>query len=61
MISWVTSFFHNYTAAFRLEGVTGDQELVKIEILQGSLLASILFMLFTASLYKIQTKNDKSA
>lgn len=47
--------------AFRLEGVTGDQELVKIGILQGSPVASILFMLFTALLYKILTKNEKNA
>lgn len=61
MIKWVASFLNNHTAAIRLDGQTGDQEAVKIGVPQGSPAAPILFMLFTAPLFKILTKEDKKA
>lgn len=44
---------NNRTAAIRLDGRTGDQEPVKIGVPQGSPVAPILFMLFTAPLFKL--------
>lgn len=61
MIRRVASFLNNRTAALRLDGETGDQEPVKIGVPQGSPVAPILFMLFTAPLFKILTKEDKNA
>ena len=48
MIRWVVSFLNNRTGALRLDRETVDQELVKIGVPQGSLIVSILFMIFTA-------------
>ena len=61
MIKWVASFLNDRTAALRLDGETGDQEPVKIGVQQGSPVAPIIFMLFTAPLFKILTKEDKIA
>lgn len=61
IIRWVASFLNNRTAAVRLDGETGNQEPVKIGVPQGSPVAPILFMLFTAPLFKILTKEDKNA
>lgn len=61
MIRLVASFLNNRIAAIRLDGITGDQEPVKIGVLQGSPIAPILFILFTARLFKLLTKNDKNA
>ena len=52
MIRLVASFLK------RLDGEIGDQEPVKIEVPQGSPVAPILFMLFTAPLFKILTKEE---
>ncbi len=54
-------FLNDRTAAVRLDRETGDQEPVKIGIPQGSPIALILFMLFTAPLFKILTKEEKKA
>ena len=61
MIRWVASFLNDRTAAVRLDGEIGDQEPVKIGVPQGSPVAPILFMLFTAPLFKILTKEEKKA
>ncbi len=61
LIRWVASFLNDRTAALRLDGQTGDQEPVKIGVPQGSPSAPILFMLFTAPLFKILTKKEKKA
>ena len=61
MIGWVASFLNDCTAAVRLDRETGDQEPVKIGLPQRSPVASILFMLFTAPLFKILTKEKKKA
>ena len=61
IIRWVASFLNNRTAAVRLDGETNNQEPLKIGVPQGSPVAPILFMLFTAPLFKIFTKEDKNA
>lgn len=61
MIRWVVSFFSDRIAALRLDGKMGDQESVKTGVPQGSPIAPILSMLFTAYLFKILTKEDKNA
>lgn len=58
LIRWVASFLTNRKAAIRLDGYIGIQEKVQIGALQGSPVAPILFMLFTASLFKLFL-NDK--
>lgn len=59
MIRWVASFLNNRTVEVRLDGETGDHEPVKIGVPQGSPVTPILFMLFTAPLFKILTKEEK--
>lgn len=49
MIILVASFLNNRIAAFRLDGITGDQEPVKIGVLQGSPIAPIFFYLIYSS------------
>ncbi len=53
LIQWISFFLNNQTAATRLDGRTGDQEWVKIGVPQSSPVALILFMLFTAPLFKL--------
>ena len=48
LIRWVASFLTDRKAAIRLDGQTGDQESIQIGVPQGSPVAPILFMLFTA-------------
>ena len=59
LIRWVASLLNDRTAALRLDGKTGSQEPVKIGVPQGLPVAPILFMLFTAPLFKILTKEEK--
>ncbi len=61
MIIWVKSFLNDRTDAVRLDGKIGDQEPIKIGVPQESPIASIFFMLFTAQLFKIPTKEEKKA
>lgn len=61
MIRWVALFLNDRTAAVWLDGEISDQELVKIGVPQGSLIAPIFFMLFIALLFKILTKEEKKA
>lgn len=61
LIRWVVSFLNNRTAALRLDGETGIPEPVKIGVPEESPVAPILFMLFTASLFEIPTKEEKRA
>ncbi len=61
MIRWVTSFLNDRTGALQLDKEIGNQELVKIGVPQGSPIVSIIFMLFTAPLFKILTKEDQNA
>lgn len=60
MIRWVASFLNGRSAAVRLDGEISTQEPVKIGVPQGSPVAPILFMLFTAPLFKILTKDEKN-
>lgn len=50
---WVALFLNEHTAAIRLDGQTGKQEVIEIGVPQGSPVAPILFMLFTAPLFKL--------
>lgn len=52
-IRWVASFLHSRSAAIRLDGYIGEAKPVQIGVPQGSPAAPILFMLFTAPLFKI--------
>ncbi len=61
MIKWVASFLNDRTSAVWLDEETNNQEPVKIRVPQGSPVAPILFMLFTAQLFKILTKEEKKA
>ena len=61
MIRWVALFLNDRIAAVRLDGEIGDQEPVKIGVSQGSPVAPILFILFTAPLFKKITKEEKNA
>lgn len=61
IIRWVASFLNNCTTIVQLDEEIGDQESVKIGVPQGSLVASILFILFTALLFQILTKEEKEA
>ncbi len=60
-IRWVAFFLNDRTGALRLDKETRDQESVKIGVPQRSPIVSIPFMLFTAPLFKILTKEDKNA
>ena len=53
IIRWVASFLTDRKAAIRLDGHIGSQEKVCIGVPQGSPVAPILFMLFTAPLFKL--------
>lgn len=59
LIRWLASFLNDRAAALRLDGEKGDQEPVKIGIPQGSPVSPILFMLFTAPLFRILTREEK--
>lgn len=59
LIRWVASFLTNRKAAIRLDGYTVIQEEVKIGVPQGSPVAPILFMLFTALLFKLFSDDKK--
>ncbi len=59
MIRWVALFLNDRKAAVRLDGEIGDQEPLKIGVPQGSPVAPINFVLFTAPLFKILTKEEK--
>lgn len=61
LLCWVASFLSDRSAAIRLDGHTGDQEPIQIGVPQGSPALPILFMLFTAPLYKILQGNNKKA
>ncbi len=61
LIRWAASFFKERTVAIRLDGQTGKQEVIEIRVPQGSPLASILFMLFTAPLFKLFHGRNKQA
>ncbi len=53
LIRWVASFLKERTVAIRLDGQTAKQEVIEIGVPQGSPVAPILFMLFTAPLFKL--------
>lgn len=53
LIRWVASFLNERTAAIRLDGQTGKQEVIEIGVPQGLTVAPILFMLFTVPLFKL--------
>lgn len=53
IIRWIASFLTDRKAAIRLDGHIGSQEKVGIGVPQGSPVAPILFMLFTAPLFKL--------
>ena len=55
----MTSFLTDRKAAIRLDGQTGDQESIQIGVPQGSPVAPILFMLFTAPLFKLFSNEKK--
>ncbi len=59
MIRSIALFLNDRAASMRLDGETDDQEPVKIEVPQGLPVAPIFFMLFTAPLFKILTKEEK--
>ena len=48
-------------AAIRLDGQTKSQESVQIGVTQGSPVALILFMIFTAPLFKLFSNKKKEA
>lgn len=60
-IWWVSSFLNNRTVAIRLDRRTDDQKLIKIAVSQGCPMAHILFMLFTAPLFKLFQRVNKVA
>ena len=51
----------NRKAAICLDGQTRNQESVQIDVPQDSLLAPILFLLFTAPLFKLSSNKKKKA
>ena len=53
LIQYLSSFLNDQTAAIRFDGGTGDQERLKIGVSQSFPVALILFMLFTAPLFKL--------
>lgn len=59
IIRWVASFLTNRKAAIRLDGYTGIQEKIQIGVPQGSPVAPILFMLFTAPLFRLFSGDKK--
>lgn len=59
LIRWVSFFLKDRKAAIRLDGQTGEQEPVQIGVPQGSPAAPILFILFTASLFKLFFHENK--
>lgn len=56
-----SSLLNNRTAAIRLDGRTSDHEPVQIEVLQGSPVAPILFMIFTAPLFQLFRGSNRVA
>lgn len=48
-------------AAIRLDGTTGVQKAIKMRVSQGSQITPILFMLFTAPLFKLFSNEKKKA
>lgn len=61
LIRWVRSFLTERKAAIRLDGTTGVQEAIQIGVPQGSPTAPILFMLFTAPLFKLFSNEKRKA
>lgn len=59
LIRWVATFLQDRTAAIQLDGQTGAQKPVQIGVPQGSPVAPILFMLFTAPLFKLFFSDKK--